>query len=51
MGYEANKDTYLDSGLSNKYLKAIIHSLEPIIFNKKGDVSVIFFQIKPQLSH
>ena len=42
MGYEENKDI-LDFALSKKYLKAIIRSLEPIIFNKNGDVSFIFF--------
>ena len=33
----------LDVALSNKYLKVIIHDLEPMISNEKGDVLFDFF--------
>ena len=42
----------MDFALSNKYLKVIIQTLEPRIFNEK--VEVLHNkknQIKPQLSH
>ena len=33
----------LDFALSNKYLKVIIHCLEPMISNEKGDILFGFF--------
>ena len=33
----------LDFALSNKYLKVIIHCLEPMIFNEKAEVLFDFF--------
>ena len=42
----------LYSALSNKYLKVMIHCLELMILNEKGDVLFVFYyRIKPQLSH